>query len=174
MKRTISTVTKCFLWLVITVALLSAAGLGYARSQGLQVLSVQTGSMRPAIRPGDAVLVRTHSATLSAGDIVSYRSIDNPRAIITHRIVAIDRKTGQVVAKGDRLRSPDPIIQSDRIIGKVERTIPLAGYGFDMLRNPVGLIMVVYLPGFVVVCFEVQRLMRYYDRRYYRLKAYPW
>ncbi len=165
---------KCLMGLLVFVLLVGAGVLGYARSQGLQVLSVQTGSMRPGIQPGDAVLVLSGQARLTPGDVVSYRSISNPRATITHRILTIDHKTGQIVTKGDNLQTPDPAIQPDRIIGRVEHTIPAAGYGFDMLRNPVGLAVGVYAPSIVLISGEIQRLMRYYDQQRYRLRAYPW
>jgi len=103
MRRAVTTIAKSLAGLLVFVLLTSACVLGYARSQGLQVLSVQTGSMRPSMRTGDAILVRSNPARLSPGDVVSYRSLNNPKATITHRIMAIDHKTGQIVAKGDSL-----------------------------------------------------------------------
>lgn len=160
----------------IIVAMLCAAGLIlYSRSQGLLILSVQTGSMRPAINPGDAVLVRQPPVAMSdlrPGDIISYRNIERPDVIITHRLVSIDRQRNLLVARGDSLQKNDTAITSDRIVGVVTRTIPLAGYGFDFLRNPVGLAVAVYLPSLALIVWEIRRLMRSYARQRYTLYSY--
>jgi signal peptidase I len=174
MRRMIVIITKLCFGLLIAVSLFSAAILGYVRVRGLQLLSVQTGSMRPEIRPGDAVLVRRARQSLAPGDIISYQSLADARVTITHRVVSVDIKTGIIITKGDALQLSDPPIGSDRVIGKVERIVPVVGHGVDFIRRPAGLIIAVYLPGIVLTGTEIRRLMTYYVRQHYRLYAYQW
>lgn len=157
-------------------ATLCAAGLLlYARSQGLLILSVQTGSMRPYIRPGDAVLVRQTPGTLDQlqqGDIINFRSHENPDVLITHRVVSVDYNRQLITARGDALDRDDPVITADRLVGRVERIVPLAGYGFDVFRHPAGLAAAVYMPSLALVAWEVRRLMVYYAAQRYSIYYY--
>lgn len=158
--------------LVALLALLAAAGIGYARISGLEVLSVQSGSMRPTLHAGDIVVIRQNAAGLSPGDIVSYRSPQNPRLLITHRLVNYDGASGRVTTKGDALAAADPPFSADRIIGRAERVLPGVGYGLDWLQRPLGLAAVVYAPAIILVAGELLRLLDYYRGRWYRLRRY--
>ncbi len=160
-------------WLLVGTAAASALIVVYAHGRGLTVLSVQTGSMRPAIRPGDAVLVRRDVA-IQVGDVITYRSLENPRAVITHRVVSIDRAIGQTITRGDALSSNDPAISSDRIVGRTEQVVPALGYDLDILRQPGGLMAAVYLPAVLLISDEIRRLVNHYGQSRYRLRAYPW
>lgn len=169
------------MWLCVVLSVVAIGLVGYARLHGRAVLSVQTGSMQPAIRPGDAVVVRNASAALTAnstpsnlrvGDIVTFWSPSQPDTLITHRIVNISPASGMVITKGDALDAPDTAINADAILGKVEHIVPGAGYGLSILRRPIGLAAAVYLPAAVLIYGEISRLMHHYDRRFYRLAAY--
>lgn len=74
-----------------------------------QLVIVTGGSMEPAIRAGDGLLVRqVPTAGLRAGDVVTYRSARGP--LTTHRIVALRDVDDQpyLQTKGDANRTPDP------------------------------------------------------------------
>jgi len=174
MQRVTIIGTKLCFGLLVAISLFSAAALGYVRVRGLQLLSVQTGSMRPEIRPGDAVLVRRVYQALIPGDIISYQSLADPKLTITHRVVSVSSMTGTLITKGDVLQTNDPPIGYDRVIGRVVRIVPVVGRGVDFIRRPVGLIGVVYLPAVILIGAEIRRLMKYYDMQRYRLYAYPW
>lgn len=157
--------------LIVLLALLSAgtaAAAGYARLQGLTLLSVQTGSMQPAIEPGDAVLVRQRASVISPGDIISFHSHDNPEVLITHRVVSVDA-AGRWRTKGDASQQVDAPVTPGQLVGKVERVIPVIGYGFDFIRHPAGLLLAVHVPAIALVSSEIRRLTRYYDARRYQL-----
>lgn len=172
MRRAILIIAKCMVVLLVVASCCMAAVLGYARMQGLMLLSVQTGSMQPAIRPSDAVLLRLGAGRLAPGDVVSYRSLDNPKLVITHRVIAYDNNTGRVTTKGDALKQADRVFGADRVIGRVEYVVPMAGYAFDFLRHPAGLAVAVYVPALTLAYGEIRRLVRHYESRYYRLRAY--
>lgn len=160
----------------LMVVTLCAAGLVlFARSQSLHILSVQTGSMSPAIRPGSAVLLRQYSGdtrTLKSGDVISYRSLEDNNVIITHRIISIDLQRGLITTKGDSNKIPDTSFLASRIIGVVAHPVPYAGSMLDFFRHPLGLILAVYLPGLALIGWEIKRLMHYYERQRYVLYYY--
>jgi signal peptidase len=160
----------------VTVATLCAASLVlYTRSQGLQIFSVQTGSMSPGIMPGDAVLVRIQPVSIThlyAGEIISYRSLKDPDAIVTHRLIHVNRSRSLLTTKGDALEQPDPVFPADRVVGVVVTSIPFAGHMFNFMRRPVGLILSVYVPAAILVAGEVRRLMRHYAALRYEVFYY--
>ena len=155
-------------WVVF--ALLGVLVVGFGRpGSGWRALSVQTGSMRPAVRPGDLVFVKHVPASdLRVGDVITYASKSNARQTITHRIVDIQGESKalkQITTKGDANELPDAPISEQQIVGKVARTAPLLGRLLDTLRTPLGLLILVYVPALGVVWGELKRLSLYYKTR---------
>ena len=93
---------------------------------------VLTGSMAPAINPGDIVItVPVKDRNLQKGDVVTYqarRFNGEGVGVFTHRIIGGDSKSGFLV-KGDSNPSPD--IQKPKtsdILGLVVFRIPFLGH----------------------------------------------
>lgn len=136
-------------------------------ARGEQLLAVQTASMRPTFQPGDALIVRPVKATdLRVGEIISYQS-RSPGVIITHRLVAINRQTGLLTTAGDSLRSPDLAFPPDQVIGRATALAPKLGLVLDFLRHPLGLALAIYVPGALIIGFEVTQLTQTYTRPVY-------
>lgn len=81
----------------MSVAVLAAALAVTARILDVRLLNVQSGSMRPAIAPGDLIVARPAPATRpGVGDIVTFDDPSRPGRLLTHRVTAVHRD-------GDRL-----------------------------------------------------------------------
>ena len=157
-----------YVGLVLTAGAMSVAVL---KSEHIRLLAVQTGSMTPVLRTGDAILVRPLQAgRLHVGQVVSYTSPQNAKTI-THRIVAIDRAHGQVTTRGDALGKPDTPIALSAVGGTVVVVLPQLGKLLDFARRPVGLALLVYLPALVIVVNEIKGLGRHFGGTYYRLHS---
>ena len=157
-------------WVIVLTVMAVTAALVAARWQGYEVLSVQSDSMVPAIRKGDAVLVQTRQKAPRAGSVITYHSLQDPRATITHRVVSVDTKRGLFQAQGDASPTPDPAVPFVGIVGTVRHALPRAGVALDALRHPLGLAAVIYLPVGGIIASEVHRLARHYrfqSRRHY-------
>lgn len=135
-----------------------------------QLLSVQTGSMAPAIQPGDAVLVeKVGLKTLRIGDVISFHSIGSGQvgpSLITHRIVELDVHKGFIQTRGDNNVTADQPIDVTLIVGRVTRLLPNMGYLLDFVRSRVGLTIGVYVPAAIIVLAELRRLIVYYSPGY--------
>jgi signal peptidase I len=160
---------------VLTIGLIGSVvaaisvGLHFER-QGDHILSVQTNSMVPIFKPGDAVLVRRQPADgLRVGDIVSYHSLLDPKVIVSHRIVAINTQQGWLRTKGDRLQTADPTITTQAVIGQVWAVAPRLGRLLGWLSQPVALLIVVYIPALGLILVQVRRVLGYYKNASYRL-----
>lgn len=157
-------------WVAPLLLIAVAAGFAVFRLQGDQLLSVQTGSMIPAIRPGDLLVVDKVSASeLSVGDVVTFRSAESSSTgmSVTHRIIELpgDTNGNTFITKGDANPTADQPLRSDAIIGKVHLSLPFAGYLLNFLRNPLGLLLIIYVPALFIVVEEIKRLSRYYERQ---------
>ncbi|MFZ1324388.1 MAG: signal peptidase I [Candidatus Saccharimonadales bacterium] len=151
--------------LALTI-LVGASGLAVVtRIQGGNLLSVQSGSMSPYLNKGDLISVKNVAANkLKAGDVVTYTSPLNAKQSITHRIVELPSWSNgqQFVTKGDANESPDPQITGKDILGKLSYSAPLLGYLVDFTREPLGLIIIIYLPALCIIIGELRRLTKYY------------
>ena len=161
-------------WLTLCLLLAGTCSTVYWFKHGhYQLLSVQSNSMRPAFAKGDALLVHAVATnTLQPGSIVSYRSPVNPQLVVSHRLLALDRQTKLLTTKGDALRSNDPGIPADALVGEATALIPGGGKLIDVVRKPVGLLVFVYVPATIVVAYELRRLLKVQSGRTYRSYSY--
>ncbi len=131
---------------------------------GWRALSVQTGSMVPFIDPGALVAVhRVSDDQLKVGDVITYTSPKNARETITHRIV--DKKLQQngptvYFVKGDANGTADDPVYPNQIVGRVETHIPHLGKALDLLRHPIGLALLIWLPSILIIWSETQLMLR--------------
>ncbi len=151
----------------ILLGIAAAAGLSILLLSGGKMLSVQSGSMAPAIPKGSLVVVnRVPVRDIAAGDVITFTSHDK-LSTITHRVVTIldDDPTGNnFVTKGDANDDADTPIEAVRIVGRVEKSVPYLGYGIDFLKQPLGLLLLIYLPALLIIIHEYRRLTDYYRR----------
>lgn len=144
------------------------AGLGWLiawRLYDVRLFSVQSASMAPVFNKGD-LLIDIRPSHFKPGDIVSYNSQTLPGEIVTHRI--IKTSGGYLVTKGDSLKSADPPVPITAIQGKAVAVLPKAGYLFDQLHRPAGLIAIVYAPALAITVTELWLLTGRYKYRTYR------
>ena len=102
---------------VVTVAVLvcvlglgSVLAVSAANRWGYQVLGMKTGSMQPAIDPGDLVVAqRLSPADIGNGDVITFRAPTGSQAPYTHRVVrTVHRPDGpEFVTQGDANAAPD-------------------------------------------------------------------
>lgn len=113
---------------------------------GRQTIIVGGTSMEPAIGMGSAIVVAPVPASdLKVGDVVSLRAGED-RALFTHRVIeVIDAPDGRYVrTQGDANERPDPTpVHESAIEGRVELTIPLAGYLIALLSIPTGVLFLI-------------------------------
>jgi signal peptidase len=135
----------------------SGSGDGWYGFAGRRLFVVTSGSMSPTIRVGDAVFVKpigsNDTDSLDAGDVVTFRAANNPRFLITHRIVAVRSSAGGqrfFETKGDANVNTDAsVLNPERIVGVVTRVVPRLGSIIVALQNRDILFM--FLAGFLLL-----------------------
>ena len=106
--------------------------------------------MSPAIDAGSIVVVRPDNKFISPivstpiynrGDIIAFRSQNNPKTIITHRIVNVEvAKTGVFYkTKGDANDDVDGwVVNEQNVLGKTYFTLPFAGRVLAFAKSNIG------------------------------------
>lgn len=139
------------------LTLIASAGFWYLT--GGRLYGVQTDSMRPTFKAGDAVLVQPiDTARLRSGMVVSYRDRTDPKLMLSHRVIQHDRFG--LITKGDNNPEADLPIATGAIAGQVYAVAPRLGAVMQWLQTPAGLVMAVYLPATLAVVVILARLMR--------------
>jgi signal peptidase I len=153
----------CSITLLIA-AIVAGGALVYIQAGHAKLLSVQSGSMVPAINKGDLVIVKRIPDKLAVGDVITFINPHNAKQTITHRVVEAPRPSNGnlVTTKGDANPLPDQPIAPSQVLGSVQRSVPYAGRGFDLMRHPVGLLVLIYVPAFLIIADETRRLGAYY------------
>ena len=116
---------------------------------------VLSGSMEPAISPGDAVVVDSvDPTTIDRGDVITFTR-GTGSVPVTHRVVDVREGDGGLVfeTKGDANEDADPEpVAAEQVTGEVWFVIPFIGHVIFFANTPAGLIVLVGIPivGFVL------------------------
>lgn len=136
---------------------------------GWRMLTVLSGSMSPTINTGDAIIIRPLelNEVPKEGDVITFRSSQQEtesEVLITHRVMGVISINGQPAAwatKGDANNSPDTsTVSRDRIIGVYSWRIPYFGYVAHFLRQPMGIVVMLVIPGLFLIAGEVRKIYR--------------
>jgi signal peptidase I len=144
------------------LALLLAAALPMAL--GGTSMVVQSGSMTPAIRTGDVVVVRPIAPTeATVGDIVTFKDPAGSDRLLVHRVRAISRSGNdvEVITKGDANSTQERWkVAADGTIGTVAYRVPALGFAVGWIGSPAGRIGLVILPALLLLVMLLMRIWR--------------
>ena len=112
---------------------------------GFSAAVVVTGSMSPAIEPGDLVVCR-RSADYAVGDVITFHS---GASLVTHRIVGSTPDSYITQGDANNVADADPVPRG-AIVGKVVFTVPKLGIFIEKLRTPLGMTVLVLI-GFALI-----------------------
>ena len=157
--------------IIISISSITAkANNGVPDLFGYSPFTVQTDSMKPALRAGDYILVEKCDTTaLEVGDVITYfthiEGIEG-RVPNTHRIVAVKKSNGitHYQTQGDnRETNPEPDkewIRSGAVIGEYTGLkIPMMGTVIDFLSTKLGFFLVILLPVLIYTMFQIYKLI---------------
>lgn len=134
---------------------------------GNRALIVRSGSMEPTIGIGSIVVVRTSQLAVSPsgnqipqyskGDVIAFRSENNPNTIITHRVFSVE-KSGNGIAyktKGDANEEMDGwTVPQENILGKSYFVLPAVGQILSFAKTKLGFSLLIILPALLVIVIE--------------------
>ena len=144
--------------LVLVVALFVGAALPWVGNY--QIMTVLSGSMEPAINPGDVVVVSPQE-NYETGEIITFTTGgDTPT---THRLVDTKVTEGELayITKGDANPTEDMSdVREEDILGAAVFSIPLLGYVVEFARTPLGFVLLIGLPAILIIAGEVKKIYK--------------
>ncbi len=161
--------TSALVFVLVVLAVLFGIGLtSFLRGTeptilGHQFIIVTSGSMEPVFNTGSIILINTkNSENFSEGDIIMFRSPENPQTNITHRIIEVveDETETTYLTKGDNNDYADNLVITDAdIVGQYTHiTIPRAGYFFSFVKSRNGLILLAMSFGIFLIITQAVRI----------------
>jgi signal peptidase I, archaeal type len=127
---------------------------------GYRALIVLSGSMEPTIKTGSLIFIKKEK-NYKKNDVVSYGSVVRKNAIVTHRIIDIIKKQNikYFILKGDANKSRDLYpVPATAVLGKFIFAIPFLGYFISFAKTPLGLIILIIIPGTIIIWEEIKNL----------------
>ncbi|MFZ5827749.1 MAG: signal peptidase I [Bacillota bacterium] len=134
---------------------------------GRKILNVLSGSMEPGISAGDVIIIRPlgPAEELKEGDVVTFKANEkgaSRQVLITHRIIGIvyvNEKPSAYVTKGDANDSKDLYpVSRDQVVGVYAGRIPYFGFVANFLKTPLGIILLLVIPGLLAIAGEVRKI----------------
>lgn len=145
----------------VLVVLLSAA---LPLAVGGTSMVVRSGSMTPAIRTGDVVVVRPIAPTeAEVGDIVTFKDPTGSGRLLVHRVRAISQVGSEVevITKGDANTTQERWkVAADGTIGTVAYRVPVLGFAVGWIGSPAGRIGLVIVPALLLAGMLLMRIWR--------------
>ncbi|MDO9354209.1 MAG: signal peptidase I [Solirubrobacteraceae bacterium] len=123
---------------LLLVALMVLVAVVVAGANGLRVRVEQTGSMAPALQPGDLVIVKQVAVdSVALGDVIGVRTAAGQ--VIVHRVQRVDGAGGalRVTTRGDANPTSETwTIPRGSEVALVRGSIPSLGSMVDAVKGP--------------------------------------
>jgi len=153
------TIYYVFLGVIGAIALLLIVSV-FPITGNFKVLTVQSGSMMPAIKTGSIVLVKPTN-NYKIGGIITFGQISKTKTPTTHRIAEIEVANGQPIytTKGDANNAPDQKqVSAKEVIGRVLLDVPFLGYAVAAAKKPWGFMLLIAVPALLVIYEEAHKI----------------
>jgi signal peptidase len=151
-------------WGVVAAGLALALAIAGPLAVGDHPHTDLSGSMEPAISPGDVVIDEQIAPTEARrGDVVTFRDPEDQGKLLTHRVVGVRRDGSHLwfVTKGDANNTRERWrVAADGEIGRVLYTVPWVGHVAVLARTPLGWVLLVGVPLLLLAAEELVRIWR--------------
>lgn len=151
-------------WAIASFVLAVLLATALPMALGGTSMVVRSGSMTPAIRTGDVVVVRPMSPTeATVGDIVTFKDPAGGDRLLVHRVRAISRVGDQVevITRGDANTTQERWkVAADGTIGTVVYRVPALGFAVAWIGSPAGRIGLIIVPALLLSVMLLVRIWR--------------
>jgi signal peptidase len=123
---------------------------------GYESYVVSSASMEPALRVDDIAVVQPFKASeLRAGDVITYRTPNQPALIITERLQSVQTDPSRHLSfqtRGDANATPDKVdVEQAAVLGKLVFSIPKLGILIDFSKRTEGHVALLVVPGLLLL-----------------------
>jgi signal peptidase I len=155
---------NCVGWAIVVAGALLALLIAGPLVVGDHPHTDLSGSMEPAISPGDVVIDEQIAPwEAKVGDIVTFRDPQDASKLLTHRVVATRDMGSRIafVTQGDANNTREHWrVPATGEIGRVVYTVPWVGHLAVFARSRTGWALLVGIPLLLILIEEVVRIWR--------------
>lgn len=130
---------------------------------GGHLLVITSGSMRPGLQPGDAVVItETTPEAVERGDVITFQGYGRD-GLTTHRVVGFHDVEGRrhFLTQGDANEERDrDAAPPESLAGTVRLRLPGAGWLLQLLGSPHGRLLTLALPAGIIAGLELRDVLR--------------
>ena len=152
-------ILRFLVWCAIGVVVGLGALVTVPRLAGVTPFTVLTGSMEPALDPGDVVLSASRAPLdVAPGDVVTFHDPSRDGELVTHRVESMRRTDGMVtfVTKGDANDVSERwSVPVDGTVGRAALRVPEVGHVLQWAGSREGRLGLIALPAFLLVMMEL-------------------
>jgi signal peptidase len=152
------------IWAVASFVLALLLSTALPLALGARSMVVRSGSMTPAIRTGDVVVVRPIApGEAEVGDIVTFKDPDGSERLLVHRVRAIGQHGGRYsfTTQGDANTSREHwSVAADGTIGTVVYRVPALGFAVSWISTPAGRVGLIIVPALLLAASLLARIWR--------------
>jgi signal peptidase len=135
---------------------------------GVLPLIVLTDSMYPEIQSGDLIICHTREPEeIKEGDVIAFFDpAGNGTSVVTHRVIEIVTEDGILSfrTQGDANNAADDVlVPAENLVGIYQTRIAGAGNIAIFMQTTQGMIICVFIPIILLICYDVIR-HRIYER----------
>jgi signal peptidase len=164
MVRLFAVVRLIVIWTGIGFVLAVLLSAALPAAFGDRSMVVRSGSMTPAIRTGDVIVVHPIAPTgAEVGDIVTFQDPDGSGRLIVHRVRAIERHGDQLAftTQGDANSTQEHWnVPLDGKIGSVLYRVPKLGLAVNRISSPLGYIGLMIVPALLLAVSLLRSIWR--------------
>ncbi|MFD0050244.1 signal peptidase I [Actinomycetes bacterium NPDC127524] len=131
---------------------------------GYEMLTVLSGSMEPVLKTGSVIAVKPleNTEALKVKDVITYRAVDQPDMLITHRIKRIISKNGKrvFITKGDSNNIEDtiPVPENHVLFQYKGLMIPYVGEALAFSKTKTGILFLLIIPGILIFLWQFLKI----------------
>jgi signal peptidase len=131
---------------------------------GSKLLIVYSESMTPTLPLGGMMMMQpVDPTTIKTGDIIAYKLPEERGNIVCHRVVEVLNQSDGILSfhtKGDANEDPDPYtVPAENVAGKIRFCIPFLGYLMHYAQKPLGIVLLLGIPGAVLIGDELRKII---------------
>jgi signal peptidase I len=124
---------------------------------GFGFFIVKTGSMAPAINPGDIIFSAPAGNQVKPGQVITFELEKN--ILVTHRVISVEN--GFILTQGDANEEPDGFtLNMSQVQGKYLFKIPAVGQITTILHTKMGWFLIVIVPSILLVLWIVVEIIK--------------
>lgn len=131
---------------------------------GYRVFTITDNTMANKYILNDIVLVKDiNPKSIKKNDNIAYYGDNdfNKKKIVFHKVIEVKKdKELSFVTKGINSLYEDPLVSNKKVIGKVIGVIPVVTLFNNILNNPIGFFLLIFLPIILIILEQIFKTIK--------------